>query len=121
MVAGLMTLGSTLGGPGNEATRGFALLISSFGALMVAVPLYVDARRLQAECRAAENIQTGKRNLSPCAVCGAPAANLWCTTHTQRICPDCLSRHDDPVRCLYKSLRRGPVPVTNPSRAATRA
>ena len=120
MVSGLMALGSTFSQPGRDVTRGFALLLSSFGALVIAVPLYVDARRLQAKCRRAD-AQAAKRNLSPCAVCGNPTATLWCTTHTQRLCPDCVPRHDDPTRCLYKSLRYGPVPVNGPARATSRS
>jgi hypothetical protein len=112
LITGLLALGSTIGTPSANATRGFALLLASCGAMIVAVPLYVDARRMQAEHQRAEN---SKRNLMPCAACGAPAAILWCTTHTQMLCPNCLPRHDDPLRCLYKSLRRGPVPVGRPA------
>jgi hypothetical protein len=120
MLIGLIVLGTTFSQPKSEATRAFAMLLSSFGALMVSVPLYVDARRLQLEYRRTES-QAAKRNLSPCSVCGAPTATFWCTTHTQKLCPDCVTRHDDPTRCLYKSLRYGPMSVIGSARATNRA
>jgi ABC-type xylose transport system permease subunit len=99
---GLVATASTIGEQDKDITRNVSLLLASFGGMVVAIPLYVDSRRIQAQFRR----ETTKRNLSPCAVCGQPLATLWCTTHTVRICPDCLPKHDSPNRCLYKALRR---------------
>ena len=107
IVLGLMLFLSAIGKSGEDLTRQMGLLLASFGGMVVAVPLYIEASRIRAEFRRAE--AAPKRNLSPCAVCGKPAAILWCTTHTTRICVDCLPKHDDSTRCLYKTFGRGAV------------
>jgi hypothetical protein len=103
---GALTSLSTLGKSGEEITRGVGLLMASFGGMTVAMALYIEAARMRAEFRRAEAV-SAKRNLSPCAVCGKPAATFWCTTHTTRLCPECLPKHDDVSRCLYKTFGRG--------------
>ncbi len=101
---GLLVLATSIKLPGTE-TRVAGMLLVSFGAMMISVPLYLDARRIQAEQerRAAQN---SKRGLAPCAICGTETASFWCTTHTLRLCPDCVPKHHDAARCLYKPLLR---------------
>ncbi len=86
-------------------TRITGMLLVSFGALTISVPLYLDARRMQAQQKR-EISQKRKRGLVPCAMCGTETATFWCTTHTVRLCPDCVPEHHDAARCLYKPLLR---------------
>ena len=105
LFVGLAALASTFGQPNRDLVRATGTFLAGFGCLVAAIPLYVDARRMQDQFRAAQNSGT-KRNLAPCALCGAPAATFRCTTHTLRLCPDCVPRHDDSARCLYKAMVR---------------
>jgi hypothetical protein len=90
----------------DQETRTLGLLLIAFAALAVAIPLYVDARRIQAQ-HAKRPAQ--KREGLPCAGCGTEVAGFWCTTHMQRLCANCVPKHDEPARCLYKSLLRTAV------------
>jgi len=66
--------------------------------------MYVEARRLQT-ARQDNLIKKGKaRGAAKCSSCGMDTAAFWCTTHQMRFCADCVPKHDEPSRCLYKSL-----------------
>ncbi len=103
MAMGLITLAASLR-IGAE-TRITGMLLVSFGALAISVPLYLDARRMQARQKR-DISQKRKRGLVPCAMCGTETATFWCTTHTVRLCADCVPEHHDAARCLYKPLLR---------------
>jgi recombinational DNA repair protein (RecF pathway) len=66
---------------------------------------------MRAECQRAAHGAGLQPNLSPCALCGTAAATFRCTTHGLRICPACVPRHDDHMRCLYKSSVADSAPV----------
>jgi hypothetical protein len=113
LAVGLLFVGSSLA-KGEQDSRTAGMLMMSFAGMMVAVPLYIEARRLQAEHRAMV-VQKGKaRAAQRCSGCGMETAAFWCTTHTVRLCSECVPKHDEPSRCLYKSL----VTVAQKSAAA---
>jgi hypothetical protein len=107
---GIVVVGSTVGHTGDQEMRMGGLLAMSFGGMVVAVPLYFQARRLQTN-RVHTALRKGKvRGATRCATCGMETAMFWCTTHTVRLCADCVPAHDDGNRCLYRSLvHSGPV------------
>src|SRR5512139_4022232 len=105
IVIGISFFLSALGKEADDTTRGVGLLLTSFGALVIAVPLYIEATVIRRKYQQAE-IGGVKKNLSPCSICNRPAASFWCTTHTVRLCSDCLPKHDEPSRCLYKTFGR---------------
>ena len=82
------------------------LLAMSFGGMMIAIPLYVEARHLQAKQLATASHKGRSGAAFRCSICGMETASFWCTTHTVRLCADCVTKHDDYTRCLYKSLVR---------------
>jgi hypothetical protein len=108
---GLVVVGSTAGKPNEQETRMAGMLAMSFGGMLVAIPMYIAARRLESE-RKTTNLRKGRmRGASRCATCGQETASFWCTTHTVRLCGDCVPKHDQPGRCLYKSLVSAPAPA----------
>jgi len=106
ILGGVLTALATIGHSNEEVLRGFGLVLISFGGMCIAIPVYLEGVRLRNQHRRADGAPVAKRNLSPCSVCSAPTASLWCTTHLIRICPACLPRHDEPSRCLYRTLGR---------------
>jgi hypothetical protein len=109
IAVGLLLFGTTIGKTGAQEVRIAGLLLVSFGAMGVAIPLYVDARRLQSANQRAVAQASQRRGTSQCALCGLDTASFWCTSHTVRLCPDCVPKHHDPARCLYKPLMRVPA------------
>jgi membrane protein DedA with SNARE-associated domain len=106
---GLLIMAAALKGSGSQEPRIAGLLLMAFGAMVISVPMYIDGRRLQAEYLK-KSTRSGKaRGASRCSSCGLENASLWCTTHTVRLCSDCVPKHDDGTRCLYKSLTRAPA------------
>lgn len=99
---GVLSVISALGIRGQEETRAFGMLMVSLGMLIIAVAHYIAGRRLLsvAEQRAKESAKIFR--LFPCAICGGNAANFWCTTHSIKLCADCIPKHHDTDRCLYK-------------------
>jgi hypothetical protein len=92
------------GGSGEQASRSLGLLAMSFAGMIIAVPMYIEARALQADYRA-KTLQKGKaRGAQKCATCGMETGAFWCTTHLLRLCADCVTTHDEPTRCLYRSM-----------------
>jgi hypothetical protein len=110
IVMGVLAFASTIGRPAEDTTRNVSLLLVSFGSMWVALVFYLEARKLRAEYQPPSPpvAVAPKRTFALCAVCGLPTASLWCTTHTIKICPECLPQHDDPKRCLYKTVARTP-------------
>lgn len=102
ILAGLLVCASTMHHSGGEI-RAAGLLLMSFGAMVIAVPLYIDARRIQAEGQQAA-AAARRQGLPNCALCGTAVAGFWCTSHVVNLCPACVPRHHDPARCLYKPL-----------------
>ena len=102
--AGLLLVGIVFIAGGEQESRGMGLLAMSFAGMIIAIPMYIEARALQAEFRA-KTLQKGKtRSAQPCANCGMDTGAFWCTTHQVRLCADCVAMHDEPTRCLYRSL-----------------
>lgn len=103
LAVGLLFVGASLA-KGEQDSRTAGMLMMAFGGMMIAVPLYIEARRLQAEHQA-KVLQKGKaRAAQRCSACGMETAAFWCTTHTVRLCSECVPKHDEPSRCLYRSL-----------------
>jgi hypothetical protein len=105
ILGGVLTALATIGHSGEDLVRAFGLVLISFGGICIAIPFYLLGLSLRRQYGRTD-APVAKRNLSPCAVCSNPTATLWCTTHLMRICPVCLSRHDEPSRCLYRTLGR---------------
>lgn len=104
IAAGILVVASTMQHAGEQEMRMAGLLAMSFGGMVISIPLYFQARRLQTD-RMQTAVRKGKiRAASRCAGCGMETAIFWCTTHTVRLCPDCVPQHDDGSRCLYRSL-----------------
>lgn len=104
-VSGTIVLMAAIAGNGAEETRTAGMLAMSFAGMMIAVPLYIDARRLQEKHKHTQAAAGAKgRPATRCNACGAPSARFWCTTHMQPFCPECVPKHDEPKSCLYKSL-----------------
>ena len=104
LVFGGIVLASTVAGGGDQGTRTAGMLAISFAGMIIAVPMYIEARRLQTEVLDSK-VKKGKtRGAIRCGGCGMDTAAFWCTTHTVRLCADCVPKHDEPSRCLYKSL-----------------
>jgi hypothetical protein len=80
------------------------LLLMSFGAMTVSIPLYLGARRIEAEHRRATKQNEKQGVLARCATCGIDAAIFWCTTHRLRFCANCVAQHHDSKSCLYMPL-----------------
>ena len=103
LAVGLLFVAASLA-KGEQDTRTAGMLVMAFGGMIVAVPLYIEARRIQAEHQA-KVLQKGKARASQrCSSCGMETAAFWCTTHTVRLCSECVPKHDEPSRCLYRSL-----------------
>jgi cytochrome c biogenesis protein CcdA len=103
ILVGLVTIGSTVGQDEPTETRSAAMLIMSFGGMMIAIPLYVEARQsTQTEKKAAASQSDSRLR---CFVCGKSTAALRCEKHKARLCLDCLSRHDE-AQCFYVPLSR---------------
>jgi len=103
-IGGVVVASTVASGGGDQETRMAGLLAMSVAGMLIAVPMYVEARRLQST-RMASVIKKGKaRGAAKCASCDMDTAAFWCTTHLARLCADCVPKHDEPSRCLYKSL-----------------
>jgi hypothetical protein len=104
MALGFLFVAASMSGTREQDARAMGMLIMAFGGMIVAVPMYVEARRLHSN-ELAKVLQKGKaRAAQRCSGCGMETAAFWCTTHTLRLCADCVAKHDEPSRCLYKSL-----------------
>lgn len=104
LLVGALILLSAVTGVGSSDTRGAGLLMMSFAGMIISIPLYIEARRHQSN-RLETVIKKGKaRSAAKCGGCGMDTAAFWCTTHLVRLCADCVPKHDEPTRCLYKSL-----------------
>jgi len=107
----LLGLVMVVSGNGSRAqqqeTNAFGILLVSLGVFVISIAHYIVGRRLTyaADERAKDN-EKGLR-LFPCAICGANAATFWCTSHTLKLCTDCIRKHNDPARCLYKPFSAG--------------
>ncbi len=99
---GLIVLVSTLGNPDSTDARAGSLLIMAFGAMIVAVPMYIDARRLVSEHKEAK--QAAVRKGSRCIQCGEESATFYCTNHSIGLCLNCLPVHHNPNLCLYRPI-----------------
>jgi hypothetical protein len=119
MLGGVLAALSTVGHAGEDMLRSFGLLLLSVGAMCVAIPLYLEALKIRSQFRRTEEAAP-KRNLSPCAICSAPAATFWCTTHMMRLCPECIARHDDAARCLYRTFGRVAAAAKSPAGQTSR-
>jgi hypothetical protein len=103
LAVGLLFMVASLA-KGEQDSRTAGMLAMSFAGMLIAVPLYIEARHLQAEHQATV-LQKGKaRAAQRCSGCGMETAAFWCTTHTVRLCAECVAKHDEPSRCLYRSL-----------------
>lgn len=103
-IGGVVVATTVASGGGDQETRMAGLLAMSMAGMLIAVPLYVEARRLQSK-RMENVVKKGKaRGAAKCALCEMDTAAFWCTTHLARFCADCVPKHDEPNRCLYKSL-----------------
>jgi uncharacterized membrane protein len=102
---GFVVVGSTVGQQNPHETRMLGLLLISFGALIAALVFYLDARKIQESQfkKSAASRQNDAR--LRCFVCGAPAVTMRCEKHKARLCPDCISQHDEP-QCFYVPLSR---------------
>lgn len=113
IVMGILAFAATIGRSREDTTRNISLLLVSFGSMWPVPQFYLEGRKLRSEYQSpsAPIAMTSKRPFAPCGVCGLPAATFWCTTHSVKICPECLSPHDDPKRCVYKTMARASSPL----------
>ncbi len=103
ILLGLVFLGASLNDPELKDARMGGLLMMAFGAMVIAVPMYIDARRMLSGQK--ESKQTAiRKGASRCIVCGDEIAILWCTSHSVGVCLDCISQHHDGTRCLYRPI-----------------
>lgn len=103
IVIGLLVILSGIGQTDAHELRLTGMLLMAFGALTAAIPLYIDARHIQA--KNAPKQAANQRGVSRCVLCGKDAT-FSCTTHLLSLCADCVPRHHDTARCLYKPLIR---------------
>ncbi len=103
ILLGLVFLGASLNDPELKDARMGGLLMMAFGAMVIAVPMYIDARRMLSGQK--ESKQTAlKKGASRCIVCGEEISILWCTSHSVGVCLNCVAQHNDSSRCLYKPI-----------------
>ena len=119
ILLGLVVMGATLNDAEMKDARMGGLLMMAFGAMVIAVPMYVDARRMVSGQKESKQAAL-KRGASRCIVCGEEVAILWCTSHSVGVCLNCISEHHDGVRCLYRPILQqlpGAKEMVTPSRA----
>ncbi len=104
IVIGLVTIGSTMGQSEPHETRTAGMLLISFGAMIVAIPLYLASRQ-EAHVRQKQLASSQNDARLRCLTCGAPTATMRCEKHKARLCPNCISKHDE-AHCFYVPLSR---------------
>jgi hypothetical protein len=100
---GIVTVGSAGSQSAQTETRAAGLLLMAAGAMVVAIPLYIDARRMQSQ-KKKQVAQTEAR--LRCFVCGSEVATMRCQKHMVRLCYDCIPQHDEGEQCYYVPLNR---------------
>lgn len=103
MLLGLLALGSTLNDSELGEMRAAGMLIMAFGAMVIAVPMYIDARGMIASKKEAKQAAL-RKGASRCIVCAEEIASFWCTSHSVGVCMNCIAEHHDNNRCLYKPI-----------------
>lgn len=103
IAVGVITIGSTVGQSEGHETRTAGMLLISFGGMIIALPLYIEARQ-NAETRKKAAANSNDARLR-CLTCGDPNATMRCEKHKVRLCPNCISQHDEP-QCFYVPLSR---------------
>jgi len=103
LLLGIVVIGSTNTDGTRYETRTAGMLLMSLGAMAVAIPLYIDARRMQSR-KQKQLSQTDAR--LRCFVCGSAIATMRCQKHMVRLCHDCISQHDEGEPCYYIPLSR---------------
>jgi hypothetical protein len=103
IVIGIIVMWSVNNETLRDQTRTAGMLVMSFGAMAIAIALYVDARQMQSK-KKKEAAQTDAR--LRCFVCGSAPATMRCQKHMVRLCYDCISRHDEGEQCYYAPLNR---------------
>ena len=118
---GLVIMGATFNESEMKDMRMGGLLMMAFGAMVIAVPMYVDARRMLSGQK--ETKQTAlRKGASRCIVCAEEVAIFWCTSHSVGVCLNCISQHHDGTRCLYRPILQqlpGAKEMATPTRART--
>ncbi len=102
ILLGLILLASTLGNAETQDARAGALLAIAFGCMVIAVPMYIDARRIVTVQK--ESKQAALRKGSRCILCGDEVASFYCTNHSVGVCLSCLPDHHDANLCLYRPI-----------------
>ena len=100
---GLILLGATVGNSETREMRAGGILIMAFGLMAVAVPMYIDARRLVTEHEESKQAAL-RKGASRCIQCGEEAASFYCTNHSIGLCLNCLLDHHNPNLCLYRPI-----------------
>ncbi len=96
-------MGASLNDSEMKDARTGGLLMMAFGAMVIAVPMYVDARRMISSQK--ESKQNAlRKGASRCIVCGEEVSILWCTSHSVGVCLNCVAQHNDGSRCLYRPI-----------------
>lgn len=106
---GLIMLGATLNDTELKDMRSGGILLMAFGAMAIAIPMYIDARRMVAERK--ESKQAARKGAPRCIVCGEDSASFWCTSHSVGVCLNCIPAHHDGTRCLYRPILQQSTPA----------
>lgn len=103
ILLGFMVLVSASGSRAElQETHGLGLLLVSLGVFIISIAHYVVGRSVTYAMDERMRDNEKGRRLFPCSICADNAATFWCTTHNTKLCTDCIRRHHDPARCLYK-------------------
>jgi hypothetical protein len=88
----------------DSAAMGIAGAVFSFGAMTIAIGLYVKARFLQ-EQQPQRTVVSEKTNAQQrrggCNLCGTETPVIQCKAHQLELCGNCLTRHYDYRSCQY--------------------
>lgn len=102
LILGFVVIGSASTEVERHEARIIGMLLMSFGAMTAGTTLYIDARRMLAGQRKASAQNDARFR---CLVCGSATATMRCQKHMARVCPNCISKHDEP-QCFYVPLSR---------------
>lgn len=104
----------------DSAAMGLAGAIFCFGAMMIAMGLYVKARFLQ-EQQPQRTLVAEKANAQRrggCSLCGTETPVIHCKVHQLELCGNCLTRHYDYRSCQYIPSEAGNVNNSSRTMAA---
>jgi len=103
-IAGAVCFLALTGQAQSEALRALGSALFAFGVLIVALGVYLRARRIQAQFES--SAPKSKKTERLCSSCNQEPAVVFCRVHVLRLCLGCLDKHDDGANCSYVPAKR---------------